>query len=98
MWAIEHWGVQPDILTWGKGMGGDLPMAGITYRADIEGSLVPGSQPSTFAGNALACEVCMTNIGLITDPEADLMGRAVSLGEEIKATSHRGDGRSRVYR
>jgi 4-aminobutyrate aminotransferase len=85
MWCIEYAGVTPDILTWGKGMGGDMPMAGITYRADMEKSLAPGSQPSTFAGNAMGCEVCMTNIDLIQDPETDLMGRAVTLGEEIKA-------------
>ena len=84
MWAIEHAGVVPDMLTWGKGMGGDLPMAGLTYRADIEASLSPGSQPSTFAGNALSCEVCLTNIDLITDPEMDLLGRAAQLGAEIK--------------
>jgi 4-aminobutyrate aminotransferase len=85
MWCIEHLGVQPDILTWGKGMGGDMPMAGITYRADMEKSLTPGSQPSTFAGNAMGCEVCMTNIDLITDPDTDLLGRATVLGTEIKA-------------
>jgi 4-aminobutyrate aminotransferase len=60
-------------------------MAGLTYRADIEEKLTPGSQPSTFAGNALSAEVCMTNIDLITDPEADLLGRAQQLGAEIKA-------------
>jgi len=84
MWAIEHTGVKPDMLTWGKGMGGDLPMAGITYRADIEASLAEGSQPSTFAGNALGCEVCLTNIDLIQDPEMDLMNRATQLGDEIR--------------
>ena len=57
MWAIEYSGVKPDMLTWGKGMGGDMPMAGVTYRADIEKGLREGSQPSTFAGNALGCEV-----------------------------------------
>ncbi len=85
MWAIEHTGVVPDMLTWGKGMGGDLPMAGLTYRTDIEEKLTPGSQPSTFAGNALSAEVCMTNIDLITDPDTDLLGRAQQLGAEIKA-------------
>ena len=84
MWAIEYAGVVPDMLTWGKGMGGDLPMAGLTYRADIEEKLRLGSQPSTFAGNSLSAEVCMTNIDIITDPEMDLMGRAQTLGEEIK--------------
>ena len=72
------------MLTWGKGMGGDMPMAGVTYRADMEEALREGSQPSTFAGNAMGCEVAMTNIDLITDPETDLLGRAAALGEEIK--------------
>jgi 4-aminobutyrate aminotransferase len=84
MWAIQHSDVVPDMLTWGKGMGGDMPMAGVTYRADIEDALREGSQPSTFAGNALSCEVALTNIDLITDPEMDLVGRAAALGEEIK--------------
>jgi 4-aminobutyrate aminotransferase len=84
MWAIQYSKVQPDMLTWGKGMGGDMPMAGVTYRAEMEKALREGSQPSTFAGNAMACEVAMTNIDLITDPGTDLIGRAAALGEEIK--------------
>ena len=84
MWAIQYSKVQPDMLTWGKGMGGDMPMAGVSYRAEMEKALREGSQPSTFAGNAMGCEVAMTNIDLITDPETDLLGRAAALGEEIK--------------
>jgi 4-aminobutyrate aminotransferase len=84
MWAVQYSKVVPDMLTWGKGMGGDMPMAGVTYRSDMEQSLREGSQPSTFAGNAMGCEVAMTNIDLITDPETDLIGRAAALGEEIK--------------
>jgi 4-aminobutyrate aminotransferase len=84
MWAIQHSDVVPDVLTWGKGMGGDLPMAGVTYRADLEGALRAGSQPSTFAGNAVSCEVSMTNIDLITDPQTDLLGRVATLGQELK--------------
>ncbi len=83
LWAIEHSGVIPDLLTWGKGMGGDIPMAGVTFNSDINQSLVEGSQPGTFAGNALACAVCLTNIDLITDKEMDLLGRATKLGAEI---------------
>ncbi len=86
MWAIEYTGVVPDILTWGKGMGGDIPMAGVTFSSDINKSLVEGSQPGTFAGNALACAVCMTNIDLITDEKMDLLGRATRLGSEISGT------------
>ena len=75
MWAIEHTGIVPDILTWGKGMGGDMPMAGVTYRADIGKTIVEGSQPGTFAGNAVACAVSLTNIDIITDKEMDLLGQ-----------------------
>jgi 4-aminobutyrate aminotransferase len=84
MWAVQHSSVVPDMLTWGKGMGGDMPMAGVTYRAEMEEALREGSQPSTFAGNAMGCEVAMTNIDIITDPETDLIGRAATLGAEIK--------------
>ncbi|MDD5702007.1 MAG: aspartate aminotransferase family protein [Dehalococcoidales bacterium] len=84
LWAIEYSGIIPDMLVWGKGMGGDIPMAGVTFNSDINQSLVEGSQPGTFAGNALGCAVCMTNIDLITDQEMDLPGRAVKLGNEIK--------------
>jgi 4-aminobutyrate aminotransferase len=84
MWAIEYAGVEPDILTWGKGMGGDMAMAGLSYRPEIEEKLREGSQPSTFAGNAVSCEVAMTNISLLTDPELNLVGRANVLGEELR--------------
>jgi len=84
MWAIEHSGVVPDMLTWGKGMGGDLPMAGVTFKASLADNFVEGSQPGTFAGNALSCAVCMTNIDILTDKNYDLIGRAAQLGEEVK--------------
>ena len=82
MWSVEHSNVEPDMLTWGKGMGGDLPMAGLTMRADLAQQLTPGSQPGTFAANAVSAAVCMTNIDIITDPEFDLINRAGQLGAE----------------
>ena len=85
MWSIEHSNVMPDMLTWGKGMGGDLPMAGLTFRADFADKLVESSQPGTFAGNALSAVACMTNIDILTDKSYDLMGRTAQLGEETKA-------------
>jgi 4-aminobutyrate aminotransferase len=83
MWAIEYSGVAPDMLTWGKGMGGDMPMAGVTFTTDINNTLVEGSQPGTFAGNAMACAVCLTNIDIITNSDWDLLGRARNLGVDI---------------
>ena len=85
MWSIEYSDVVPDMLTWGKGLGGDLPMAGLTFRGDFTDKLVQASQPGTFAGNALSSAVCATNIGILMDNNYDLMGRAKKLGEEILA-------------
>lgn len=96
MWSIEHYDVVPDMLTWGKGMGGDLPMAGLTFRADFADKLVEASQPGTFAGNALSSAVCMTNIDILTDKNYDLMGRAAQLGAEMKAKLQEGANNSRI--
>ncbi len=85
MWSIEFSDVVPDMLIWGKGLGGDLPMAGLTFKSDFADKLEPASQPGTFAGNALSAAVCMTNIDILTDKNYDLMGRAGKLGEEVVA-------------
>jgi len=82
MWSIEHSNVVPDMVTWGKGMGGDLPMAGLTLRADLASQLPESSQPGTFAGNALSSVVCMTNIDILTDKKYDLLGRTTQLGAD----------------
>jgi 4-aminobutyrate aminotransferase len=90
MWSIEYSGVTPDMLVWGKGMGGDLPMAGVTFRADLATKLPDASQPGTFAANALSCVVCMTNIDILTNKKHDLMARAAKLGAEILGTLQAG--------
>lgn len=83
MWCIEHSDVQPDMITWGKGMGGDVPMAGLTIRKDLAAHIVDHSQPNTFAGNAVASAACMANIEIITEDNNALIKRAAELGEEI---------------
>lgn len=82
MWSVEHSGVEPDLLTFGKGMGGDLPMAGVAMRAELAKHIPAGSQPGTFAANALSAAVCLTNIELLTDPKLALIERAHQVGLE----------------
>ena len=81
MWSIEHAGVEPDMLTFGKGMGGDLPMAGLMMRRDLASQLDDFSQPQTFAANALSSEVCMTNLDIMA--RDGLVERAGVLGDEV---------------
>jgi len=84
MWAVEHSTVQPDMVTWGKGMGGDMPMAGLSIRKDLAEQLTDHSQPNTFAGNAVTAAACMANIDILTENDYALVKRAGELGQEIK--------------
>jgi 4-aminobutyrate aminotransferase len=84
MWAIEHSNVEPDMLTFGKGMGGDVPMAGLSIRKDLANKIVDGSQPNTFAANGVSAAVCMTNIDIITENDYALVKRVAKLGEQTK--------------
>jgi 4-aminobutyrate aminotransferase len=84
MWCIEHTSVQPDMITWGKGMGGDVPMAGLSIRKDLAEKIDDHSQPNTFAGNAVASVACMTNIDILTENDGALIKRAGELGADIK--------------
>jgi len=84
MWSIEHEGVEPHMLTWGKGMGGDLPSAGLSIRKDLAERIVESSQPNTFAGNALIAATTITNIEILSENNFALVKRAAQLGEQTK--------------
>jgi len=84
MWAVEHSGVKPDMLTFGKGIGSDLPMAGLMMRSDLAAQIPDGSMPNTFAANSLSAVVALTNIAILQDPELDLLNRAHVLGLEAQ--------------
>ncbi len=84
MWSIEHEGVEPDMLVWGKGMGGDMPNAGLSIRKDLAEKIVESSQPNTFAGNAVTAATTITNIEILSENNFELVKRAGKLGDQIK--------------
>lgn len=55
MWAHEHFGITPDLMTIGKGIGGGVPMGATVGKAEFVDSLEIGEQSSTTGGNPLAC-------------------------------------------
>ncbi|MER2537374.1 MAG: aspartate aminotransferase family protein [Rhizobiaceae bacterium] len=85
MWAHEHFGIVPDMMTWAKAIGGDLPLSGVTIHERYRDKLPQASQVLTGAENALANVVAIANLDILTDPESDLIGRAAIVGEELKA-------------
>lgn len=84
MWSCEWDGAVPDMLVWGKGVGGDQPLTGVTVCADLASKLGELTQPLTFTANAVACAAALANIDIMTDEKDDLIGRAAVVGEEIK--------------
>ena len=57
LFAYEHYGVKPDIMTLAKALGGGLPIGAMLAREDVAKSFVPGTHASTFGGNPLVCSV-----------------------------------------
>ncbi|GAA0502438.1 4-aminobutyrate--2-oxoglutarate transaminase [Deinococcus depolymerans] len=66
-WAIEASGVQPDLLTFAKSIGGGLPISGVTGRAEIMDAPQTGGLGGTYAGNPLACAAGLAVLGLFED-------------------------------
>ena len=82
MFSFEHFGVVPDLFTTAKGLGGGLPIGGVTGRADIMDAVHPGGLGSTFGGNPVSCAAAL---GAISEIESRaLMSRAQHIGEIFK--------------
>ena len=57
LFAYEHFGVEPDIMTLAKAIGGGLPLGAMLAKEKVARSFAPGAHASTFGGNPLACSV-----------------------------------------
>jgi 4-aminobutyrate aminotransferase/(S)-3-amino-2-methylpropionate transaminase len=80
VWAIDHYGVEPDLLVSGKSLGGGLPLAAVTGRAEVMDAVDPGGLGGTFGGNPLACAAAVA----VLDEVAS--GRFRERAEEIGQT------------
>lgn len=67
MFATEHFGVVPDLLVSGKGIGGGLPLSSITGRKEIMNSPPKGGMGSTFGGNPLSCVAALEVIEIVSE-------------------------------
>jgi 4-aminobutyrate aminotransferase len=82
VWAIEHYdGVEPDLLVSGKSLGGGLPLAAVTGRAELLDAVPPGGLGGTFGGNPLSCVAACAVLDAVADDE--FLARAVRLGNVL---------------
>jgi 4-aminobutyrate aminotransferase len=83
MFAIQHTGVEPDIVTIAKGIASGLPLGVATARSEVM-SWPPGSHASTFGGNPVACAAALATIRLLRDT---LTKNAETVGAHMMAAA-----------
>ena len=82
MWAIDQWGVKPDILLSAKGIASGMPLGAMIARSSLLEAWGPGAHGSTFGGNPVACAAALATIDLL---EAGLISNAGVRGEQAFA-------------
>jgi len=83
MFAMEHFGVTPDLMTIAKSLAGGLPLSAVTGRAEIMDAPAPGGLGGTYAGNPLAISAAHAVIDVMRDER--LPERGQMLGDRLKA-------------
>ena len=83
LFACEHYGLVPDLITTAKSLAGGLPLAAVTGRADVMEAPQVGGLGGTYGGNPLACAAALAVLDVM---EAEhLPARAARMGEQIRA-------------
>ena len=79
LWGFEHYGIVPDLTTWGKGISSSLPLAAVIGRPDVMDLHPAGSMTSTHTGNPVCCAATLASIDLVINE--NLAGNAEKMGK-----------------
>lgn len=82
MFAFEHFGVRPDIMTLAKALGGGIPIGALLATEQVAGAFEPGAHATTFGGNPFACRVALAVLDVITGE--DLPAAAARAGARLR--------------
>jgi len=80
--ASEHFGIEPDLITTAKSLGGGMPIAAVTGRAEIMDAPGPGSLGGTYCGHPLSCAAALAAIETIEKER--LLARSIAIGERFE--------------
>ncbi len=83
LFAYQRFGVEPDVMTLAKALGGGLPIGAVVARKDVAASFQPGDHGSTFGGNPVACSGALAALEVLI--EEDLPARAERVGRYLAA-------------
>jgi 4-aminobutyrate aminotransferase/(S)-3-amino-2-methylpropionate transaminase len=83
MWAMEHFGLEPDLTTIAKSIAGGLPLSAVTGRAEIMDAAEVGGLGGTYVGNPVACAAALAVLDLYE--KGPLLAQAAELGARVEA-------------
>lgn len=81
LFAIEHAGVRPDLVTMAKSLAGGFPLSAVVGRAELMDAVDPGGLGGTYAGSPVACAAALAVLDVIEDEH--LLERATALGKRV---------------
>ncbi len=91
MFAVEHWGVVPDVICLAKALGGGLPLGATLARAELVDAWPPAAHGTTFGGNPVACRAGLATLRIIQEDK--LMVCAVEVGDQIQRRFREAQGK-----
>lgn len=84
LWGFEHYGIVPDVTTWGKGISSSMPLAAVIGRPDVMDLHPPGSMTSTHTGNPICCAATLASIDIILNEK--LSENSAAMGEILHSS------------
>jgi len=82
MFAVEHSGVEPDLVAIAKSLAGGFPLSGVIGRAELIDAVEPGGLGGTYGGSPIGCVAALAVLDAIE--EEGLLDRSMALGERIR--------------
>ena len=83
MFAVEHYGIEPDIICMAKGIASGFPFSALGTRRDLDEKWPKGSHGGTYGGNAMGCAAALATIEIMEDPA--FLQNVVDRGEQLRA-------------
>jgi 4-aminobutyrate aminotransferase/(S)-3-amino-2-methylpropionate transaminase len=83
MWAVEHYGIEPDLMTVAKSIAAGLPLSGVLGKAEIMDAPAAGGVGGTYVGNPVALAAALAVLDVFEDE--GLVERAAEIGETMRA-------------
>ena len=83
MWAVEHYGIEPDLMTVAKSIAAGLPLSGVLGKAEIMDAPAEGGVGGTYVGNPVALAAALAVLDVFEDE--GLVERAAEIGETMRA-------------